>query len=386
MVLTESNGSSPSETDDISLILRHLLHRSSSSSLPSSSSPSTITPMAAMQTPLSFSSPTTSSGVTGVVLPNNLRCLPSQPELFSGSDRLEVDRISAAESSSVLNTSTGVVLSHSSCFPVRAGASAVLPSLVRPVESESTLTCSVQLRGFDNDTTEEYDCDSEEAPEAALEETQPKQPPRNPSKRSRAAEVHNLSEKRRRSRINEKMKALQNLIPNSSKTDKASMLDEAIEYLKQLQLQVQMLSMRNGLTLHPICLPGVVHPFQLNQPGIDFGDREGTMYTNLTSSLSPNKETHDSVFNLPNPYASSTRAPIGNISRHNTFSMINPEALSGQESLFPAGVSLFHLPPSSEDICREGSGMPQQQLVRNHSETNSIGEHVSRKDFITRKD
>ncbi|KAK7386434.1 hypothetical protein VNO78_26658 [Psophocarpus tetragonolobus] len=43
----------------------------------------------------------------------------------------------------------------------------------------------------------------------------------------------------RRSRINEKLKALQNLIPNSNKTDKASMLDEAIEYLKQLQLQVQ---------------------------------------------------------------------------------------------------------------------------------------------------
>ncbi|KAF9607806.1 hypothetical protein IFM89_001527 [Coptis chinensis] len=60
--------------------------------------------------------------------------------------------------------------------------------------------------------------------------------------RSRAAEVHNLSEKRRRSRINEKMKALQNLIPNSNKTDKASMLDEAIEYLKQLQLQVQWLA------------------------------------------------------------------------------------------------------------------------------------------------
>uniref|UniRef100_A0A0A9G7B9 BHLH domain-containing protein n=1 Tax=Arundo donax TaxID=35708 RepID=A0A0A9G7B9_ARUDO len=47
------------------------------------------------------------------------------------------------------------------------------------------------------------------------------------------------------------MKALQNLIPNSSKTDKASMLDDAIEYLKQLQLQVQMLSMRNGLYLPP---------------------------------------------------------------------------------------------------------------------------------------
>ncbi|KAF4378145.1 hypothetical protein F8388_009059 [Cannabis sativa] len=59
------------------------------------------------------------------------------------------------------------------------------------------------------------------------------------TKRSRAAEVHNLSERRRRDRINEKMKALQELIPRCNKSDKASMLDEAIEYLKSLQLQVQ---------------------------------------------------------------------------------------------------------------------------------------------------
>ncbi|XP_031492639.1 transcription factor UNE10-like isoform X2 [Nymphaea colorata] len=50
--------------------------------------------------------------------------------------------------------------------------------------------------------------------------------------------------KRRRDRINQKMKALQKLVPNSNKTDKASMLDEVIEYLKQLQAQVQMMSVR----------------------------------------------------------------------------------------------------------------------------------------------
>ncbi|KAJ0754646.1 putative transcription factor bHLH family [Helianthus annuus] len=76
-------------------------------------------------------------------------------------------------------------------------------------------------------------------------------PPRS-SKRMRAAEIHNMSEKRRRSRINEKLKALQNLVPNSNKTDKASMLDEAIEYLKQLQLKVQTLTMRNGFGLPPV--------------------------------------------------------------------------------------------------------------------------------------
>ncbi|KAF7809841.1 transcription factor SPATULA isoform X1 [Senna tora] len=103
--------------------------------------------------------------------------------------------------------------------------------------------------------THHYDCQMLEAMAEEVPSTK-SIPTRSSSKRSRAAQVHNLSEKqRRRSRINQKMKALQNLIPNSNKTDKASMLDEAIEYLKQLQLQVQMLSMRNGMSLHPMCLP-----------------------------------------------------------------------------------------------------------------------------------
>ncbi|KAI4349301.1 hypothetical protein L6164_009906 [Bauhinia variegata] len=75
------------------------------------------------------------------------------------------------------------------------------------------------------------------------------------TKRSRAAEVHNLSERRRRDRINEKMKALQELIPRCNKSDKASMLDEAIEYLKSLQLQVQMMSMGCGMV--PMMYPGI---------------------------------------------------------------------------------------------------------------------------------
>ncbi|KAK9692092.1 hypothetical protein RND81_09G240100 [Saponaria officinalis] len=80
------------------------------------------------------------------------------------------------------------------------------------------------------------------------------------SKRIRAAEVHNLSERRRRDRINEKMRALQELIPNCNKVDKASMLDEAIEYLKTLQLQLQMFSMGAGLYVQPMMLPPGMQP------------------------------------------------------------------------------------------------------------------------------
>lgn len=64
----------------------------------------------------------------------------------------------------------------------------------------------------------------------------------NLSKRSRRAAAHNQSERRRRDKINGKMKALQKLVPNASKTDKASMLEEVIKYLKQLQAQIHLIS------------------------------------------------------------------------------------------------------------------------------------------------
>ncbi|KAK6128148.1 hypothetical protein DH2020_038101 [Rehmannia glutinosa] len=78
------------------------------------------------------------------------------------------------------------------------------------------------------------------------------------ARRSRAAAVHNQSERRRRDRINEKMKALQKLVPNASKTDKASMLDEVIEYLKQLQAQVHMMSNARNM-------PQMVMPLGMQQ-------------------------------------------------------------------------------------------------------------------------
>ncbi|KAJ6389956.1 hypothetical protein OIU77_024224 [Salix suchowensis] len=111
---------------------------------------------------------------------------------------------------------------------------------------------------------EEAECHSEDA---EFESADAKKQTRGStsSKRSRAAEVHNLSERRRRDRINEKMRALQELIPRCNKSDKASMLDEAIEYLKSLQLQVQMMSM--GCSMVPMMFPG----FQNYMPPMGMG-------------------------------------------------------------------------------------------------------------------
>ncbi|XP_048547480.1 transcription factor PHYTOCHROME INTERACTING FACTOR-LIKE 13-like isoform X2 [Triticum urartu] len=103
-------------------------------------------------------------------------------------------------------------------------------------------------RGKDDSDSRSEDVECE-----ATEET--KSSRRHGSKRrSRAAEVHNQSERRRRDRINEKMRSLQELIPHCNKADKASILDEAIEYLKSLQMQVQIMWMTTGMA--PMMFPG----------------------------------------------------------------------------------------------------------------------------------
>ncbi|KAL0017420.1 hypothetical protein SO802_004489 [Lithocarpus litseifolius] len=188
--------------------------------------------------------------------------------------------------------------------------------------------------------------------------------PRSSSKRSRAAEVHNLSEKRRRSRINEKMKALQNLIPNSNKTDKASMLDEAIEYLKQLQLQVQMLSMRNGLSLHPMGLPGVLQPIQLPQPGMSFDERNGCLNSSrgMGTFFGNEESLRQSASNLPNQCTLSNQPFVIPSATNITISetsigSINPLILQSNQLIDESAQAHYNTLnlPSSQEIRSDGT-------------------------------
>jgi hypothetical protein len=48
-----------------------------------------------------------------------------------------------------------------------------------------------------------------------------------------------LFEQKRRERINERLKTLQTLVPNGTKVDMSTMLEEAVQYVKFLQLQIK---------------------------------------------------------------------------------------------------------------------------------------------------
>ncbi|KAI3667904.1 hypothetical protein L6452_42974 [Arctium lappa] len=73
------------------------------------------------------------------------------------------------------------------------------------------------------------------------------------ARRGQATDSHSLAERVRREKISERMKLLQNLVPNCNKvTGKAPMLDEIINYVQSLQKQVEFLSMKLA-TVNP-CL------------------------------------------------------------------------------------------------------------------------------------
>ncbi|XP_076886465.1 transcription factor UNE10-like isoform X2 [Bidens hawaiensis] len=125
------------------------------------------------------------------------------------------------------------------------------------------------------------------------------------NKRRRTAAVHNQSERKRRDKINQKLKTLQKLVPNSSKNDKASMLDEVIEHIKQLQVQVNSVNMMN---MSPMMISLVMQQQQqqlqlqksmMNPMGIGMGMGMGMMGGMDMNAIAPSNiptRFHPSAF------------------------------------------------------------------------------------------
>ncbi|KAF8722124.1 hypothetical protein HU200_022764 [Digitaria exilis] len=82
--------------------------------------------------------------------------------------------------------------------------------------------------------------------------------------RRSATESQSLYARKRRERINERLRILQNLVPNGTKVDISTMLEEAVQYVKFLQLQIKLLSSDEMWMYAPIAYNGMNIGIDLN--------------------------------------------------------------------------------------------------------------------------
>lgn len=108
----------------------------------------------------------------------------------------------------------------------------------------------------------------------------------------------------------------------------------------------QMLTMRNGLSLHPMWLPGVLPSMQLPQTGMVFDEGNGLLNTNGgTETFSANEESSvQTGFNL------SSQCTISNqpVALPSAANISTSETAFGLEPLIQAHYGPFTLPPSSK--------------------------------------
>ncbi|MED6123077.1 hypothetical protein PIB30_045952 [Stylosanthes scabra] len=75
--------------------------------------------------------------------------------------------------------------------------------------------------------------------------------------RGSATDPQSIYARKRRARINERLRILQNLVPNGTKVDISTMLEEAVQYVKFLQLQIKLLSSDDLWMYAPIAYNGM---------------------------------------------------------------------------------------------------------------------------------
>ncbi|KAE9593746.1 hypothetical protein Lal_00036594 [Lupinus albus] len=113
--------------------------------------------------------------------------------------------------------------------------------------------CIMKHEDSDDESTYCSSDNDEETEDVVVKETTAQKG--NNVKRKRNEETYNLCEKKHSDIMNKKMHILKELIPNCNKVDKASLLDDAINYVKSLKLQLEIMSMGNGLCMQQMMLP-----------------------------------------------------------------------------------------------------------------------------------
>ncbi|XP_074282438.1 uncharacterized protein LOC141606956 [Silene latifolia] len=111
------------------------------------------------------------------------------------------------------------------------------PTRTEPDEKELEVGKGASL-GCDNSEDDLNETEDSDSSKSLITTTKGKKR----ASRGEATDPQSLYARRRRRRINERLRILQGLVPNGTKVDISTMLEEAFNYVKFLQLQIRLLS------------------------------------------------------------------------------------------------------------------------------------------------
>ncbi|EOA15230.1 hypothetical protein CARUB_v10028625mg [Capsella rubella] len=117
------------------------------------------------------------------------------------------------------------------------------PRKKQKLSSESILVVTEpKSTSRDGQTLSSYNCSDDEKALGLVAYTSRNLKGKAKSKKGIASDPQSLYARKRRERINDRLKTLQSLVPNGTKVDISTMLEDAVHYVKFLQLQIKLLS------------------------------------------------------------------------------------------------------------------------------------------------
>ncbi|PWA88979.1 Myc-type, basic helix-loop-helix (bHLH) domain-containing protein [Artemisia annua] len=131
-----------------------------------------------------------------------------------------------------------------------------LVSEIYEVETEGEVVVGQTMKVYasDDDSNWSHESSISPRPEAALITNSNG---KTKASRGSATDPQSVYARKRRERINERLRILQKLVPNGTKVNIGTMLEEAVQYVKFLQLQIKLLSSDDMWMYAPIAYNGM---------------------------------------------------------------------------------------------------------------------------------
>ncbi|XP_002862272.2 transcription factor bHLH139 [Arabidopsis lyrata subsp. lyrata] len=118
----------------------------------------------------------------------------------------------------------------------------VKPRKKQKISSESNLVTEPKTAWRDGQSLSNYNSSDDENALGLVSNTSKSLKRKAKSNKGIASDPQSLYARKRRERINDRLKTLQSLVPNGTKVDISTMLEDAVHYVKFLQLQIKLLS------------------------------------------------------------------------------------------------------------------------------------------------